>query len=338
MVLHIILPPLILAFAFVYATNAYLQKIALKKSAFIRAKSTLSIAWKIQFMLRPVMVFSFLYYASNNYHYSSSVLLSLAFVPFVFNWGIEPWEIPKDVYFRTFFYLHYFAIIFQLLWFQLENQEKHLLHVSSASSPTSTMVANGNVILSKSIAISLLYAHIWLLYPIRYLDHLKYINKQNWFWWYVCFGFILNLYYWNAVMSKIDHPTFFSWDTLPLYLHYVTRWSLHIRMEQLINSGLQNIFIPSPHFSSIAANEENYLHVPINRSDFIDVLDNDSNITANNNNNNNNKIKDHFEERKQKHELIGLIVAYIFSYCIQYYINAVMFIITFIILQFYFEW
>ena len=108
MVLQIILPPLILAFAFVYTTNVHIQKITLKKAAVIRTKSTLSIAWKIQFMLRPVIVFSFLYYASNNYHYSSSVLLNVAFVPFVFNFGIEPWEIPKDGYFRTFFYLHYF--------------------------------------------------------------------------------------------------------------------------------------------------------------------------------------------------------------------------------------
>ena len=103
MVLQIILPPLILAFAFVYTTNVHIQKITLKKAAVIRTKSTLSIAWKIQFMLRPVIVFSFLYYASNNYHYSSSVLLNVAFVPFVFNFGIEPWEIPKDGYFRTFF-------------------------------------------------------------------------------------------------------------------------------------------------------------------------------------------------------------------------------------------
>ena len=48
--------------------------------------------------------------------------------------------------------------------------------------------------------------------------------------------------------------------------------------------------------------------------------------------------EDTFEENKQKYEAIGLICSYICIYCSKYYINVVVFVISYGILQFYIEW
>ena len=120
MILNIV-PPVLLSIAFIY--NSANNNIKKTRTNNVYLISIRNYFWKMQFMLHPVIVFVFLFYASIRSTYSSSVFLSLTFVPFLFNWGVEPWDIPKDVYFQCFFYIHHLSPLIQMLFLQIENQK-----------------------------------------------------------------------------------------------------------------------------------------------------------------------------------------------------------------------
>ena len=339
MILNII-PPVLLSIAFIYnSANNNIKKTRTNNVYLISIRN--SYFWKMQFMLHPVIVFVFLFYASIRSTYSSSVFLSLTFVPFLFNWGVEPWDIPKDVYFQCFFYIHHLSPLIQMLFLQIENQKiinnsPSLIIELSSSSTSSTISTIHN------LAIPLIYAHIWLLHTIGYLDRLKYIDKQNWFWQYIIQGFVLNLFYWYVYMRNVKFPSFLSWSNFPIICQYIGRWGLYISIQQLSKkydlSSQQRL-----------VNGIGYHDDIINRTN--DNQYSNDGMTSNDNNNNISSIKkkkketkdsksheDTFEENKQKYEAIGLICSYLCIYCLKYYINVVVFVISYGILQFYIEW
>jgi hypothetical protein len=213
------------------------------KESKIRSIITKHFLWKLQFFFHPIIVY---YFILNN-----NVLNSLIFIPFLFNFGVEPWDLPNDLIFNIFFYCHHIAPLLLCIY-------NILLQIE--------------INYSNLIAQAILFSHAWLLHSIGNLDHLKVINKQKWFWQYMFIGFILKCYWWHSFYNK----DIISYDKAPIFIQYIGRWGLYIRIMKLIK------------------NKE---------------------IENNINNIKNNVVNiDKFENSKQRIELISFILSYIFVY------------------------
>ena len=73
----------------------------------LRKRITKNVLWKTQFVLHPVIVFVLLDRASQ----TQSTIYASLIVPFAFNFAVEPFDIPTDPIFLSFFYLHHYAIV-----------------------------------------------------------------------------------------------------------------------------------------------------------------------------------------------------------------------------------
>ncbi|GAB5354375.1 hypothetical protein AAMO2058_000113400 [Amorphochlora amoebiformis] len=111
----------------------------------LRSKITKSWMWKTQFFCHPVIIFIFL----SKFH--GSYIATVLLVPFVLNFGVEPWKLPNDLMFYGFFYLHHIAPI-------------TLMHITIPH--------------HQKLSQALLFGHAWCLHPIGSLVHWGYVNKE----------------------------------------------------------------------------------------------------------------------------------------------------------------
>ena len=115
-------------------------------------------------------------------------LWALALAPFVFSFGVEPWDLPEDLVFWTYFYMHHVAPL--------------LACVEAATS-------GGDGALARA----LLFGHVWLLHPVGRLS-----MKQSLFWPYMVEGFAVLAYF-----GHLAAPVAF----LPVVVQFVGRWGLY---------------------------------------------------------------------------------------------------------------
>merc|ERR1712023_474469 len=67
----------------------------------LRARVTANVLWKIQFFFHPFIIGAFVLRRWK--------LPIIFLTPFVFNFGVEPWDLPRELLFYTCFYAHHFA-------------------------------------------------------------------------------------------------------------------------------------------------------------------------------------------------------------------------------------
>ena len=139
-----------------------------------------------QFWLHPVIVAGFVYVSGR----TENPLWALALAPFVFSFGVEPWDLPEDLVFWTYFYMHHVAPL--------------LAAVEAATS---------NVDAAGALARALLFGHVWLLHPVGRLS-----MKQSLFWPYMVEGFAVLAYF-----GHVAAPVAF----LPVAVQFVGRWGLY---------------------------------------------------------------------------------------------------------------
>ena len=147
-----------------------------------------------QFWLHPVIVAGFVYASA----VTQNLLWALALAPFVFSFGVEPWDLPEDLVFWTYFYMHHVAPL--------------LACVEAATS---------NVDAAGALARALLFGHVWLLHPVGRLSF-----KQSLFWPYMVEGFAVLAYF-----GLVAAPVAF----LPVAVQFVGRWGLYLFVTKKFN-------------------------------------------------------------------------------------------------------
>lgn len=165
----------------------------------IRKTITKNPLWKAQMALHPVLVFLILDRAVD-----SPLFYGTLMVPFAFNFGVEPFDIPTDPVFLIFFYLHHYAVVLAAI--------------------VTGMAAN-NVEEEFVRAQALLLGHAWTLHTIGFASHKKWMDKQQSFWPYMMLGFLLKIYWWKELNIPI-----FSVLRVPAYAQFIGRWGLYLRL------------------------------------------------------------------------------------------------------------
>ena len=194
---------IVTAFSFGFVLFAH----SLKRRPARRKQITGLKLWKAQFFFHPLIVGFLVFFAQ-----SQSAWFAIMLVPFVFNFGVEPWDLPSDAIFYVFFYAHHVGPLLACLWPGGDSQD----HTFAAT--------NG-----------LMFGHLWLLHTIGNLDHLQVISKQSLFWPYMLQGFVLNACWCHAAMQAAQgHGAALLQQFLPLLVQYAGRWGLYIYIRRLM--------------------------------------------------------------------------------------------------------
>ena len=143
--LRVLLWPTVLTVLFVVFSKHVAKYPALRK------RITKNPLWKTQLALHPLIVFILLDQAAQ----SRSVLFAVLLVPFAFNFGVEPFDIPADPIFLGFFYLHHYAVIWAAGVLLALNQVNEF-----------------------GRAQALLMGHAWTLHTIGFASHKGSTNKN----------------------------------------------------------------------------------------------------------------------------------------------------------------
>jgi len=176
-----------------------------------RSRVTGNSLWKMQFFCHPLIVGAWLLYPQ--------WLPPLLLVPFVFNWGVEPWDLPRDAPFFACFYAHHLAPLLASMV------------LAASASDEGALASRG-----WRTAQALLFAHCWLLHTLGDLHHRALVDKQRWFWPYTGLGFALHCRWWSAVAAAVaasSTPAPLWLMAGPVLLQYAGRWGLYARLLAL---------------------------------------------------------------------------------------------------------
>ena len=202
-----------------------ISKFVVGKNPALRKKITQNVLWKTQFALHPLLIFLVLDRASQQPTTTSSIYYSILIIPFAFNFGVEPYDIPKDPLFLICFYLHHYALILASTTFTFHPN----------TTPINDIIDDEDSILQEQQqqqlfgrSQALLLGHAWMIHSISYAAHNKWIDKQRGFWAYMAMGFVFMTYYWWCSPSHIVAVA--SILRLPLYTQYLGRWGLYLRL------------------------------------------------------------------------------------------------------------
>lgn len=175
-----------------------------RRRPLIRKKVTSSRPWKFQFSLHPVIIGGLVYHSCR----SRNPLWMIVLSPFVFNFGIEPWDQPQSLVFNACFYGHHVAPLLACLDFAGEG-----------------LSVEAGKLERFAIAQGLVFAHVWLLHTVGSLEWSGFAIKQRIFWPYVIQGFVLNAFWFHSCLLLGSSPSLFA---LPLLLQYCGRWGLYL--------------------------------------------------------------------------------------------------------------
>jgi hypothetical protein len=204
----VLLPPLLCGGLFVLLAHA-----AMNRNAALRARVTGNPLWKAQFFLHPLIVSGCIWLAARDGTSSNTGEISwwapIVLAPFVFNFGVEPWDLPRDLVFYTLFYAHHLGALLACAVAVVE--------ISRGGAPT-----------------ALLFGHCWLLHTIGNLDHWMVIDKQRWFWPYMVQGFVVKCVWCRSLPSTAAVAC--------VAVQYVGRWGLHIRLQALVDGATVDTF------------------------------------------------------------------------------------------------
>lgn len=205
----------------------------------LRRRVTSLLWWKAQFSLHPVLIGLGVFYIGGSRWYSdngsqTALLRMLALSPFVFNWGVEPYDMPDDKIFRMLFYLHHIA-------------------------PLCTVVVTGDGHdptrgddISFAAAQALVFGHLWCLHTFFTLERYEILSKQSLFLPYHVQGMVVFFVYWVALFRLVGDATtatdgvddtFFFWTSMtlklsmPLLLQLLGRWGLYLRLLRVDPDG-----------------------------------------------------------------------------------------------------
>ena len=174
----------------------------------LRKRITSNPLWKVQFALHPVVVGGMVCISQ----LTSNPWWALALCPFVFNFGVEPWDLPESFIFFGCFYAHHVAPLLACL-LQQAGSSPH----AGAEDASSFALAQG-----------LVFGHVWLLHTIGTLEKWRIIDKQRWFWPYMVEGALLKLLWFGSV-SRLQLATL-----LPLFVQFAGRWGLYAYLMRLM--------------------------------------------------------------------------------------------------------
>lgn len=204
-----VLLPFVCAVLFILLTHT---KFKVDRAA--RSQVTGNPLWKAQFFGGPFLIFCILWSAARSTPSETPwVFLPLILTPFVFNFGVEPWDLPVDTLFYLCFYSHHIAPVVACIGLQQAQQHDN-------------------------ISTALLFAHCWLLHPISSLQHWGLLNKQRIFWFYMLQGFIIKCFWWNKNYKNISTGiTSALVVSLGVFMQYLGRWGLYLRLNSLVSDG-----------------------------------------------------------------------------------------------------
>jgi len=135
----------------------------------------------------------------------------LAGLPFIFNFGAEPFDmlkIPPTIFtiFQSLGYIHHTGPLLACLRsFSIHND-------------TNFAIANG-----------LLYAHAWSLHTLGSIDYHKVLSKQKLFWPYMLHALMVTAYWRSSIKQSLEEVTALAVIRLlvgPLF-QYGGRWGLY---------------------------------------------------------------------------------------------------------------
>eukprot|EP00040_Diaphanoeca_grandis_P002099 m.20530 g.20530 ORF g.20530 m.20530 type:complete len:234 (-) comp12977_c0_seq1:159-860(-) len=175
----------------------------------IRKSITQRKLWKLQLFCHPFIIFSFLYFGRG------SLLASVCVVPFVFNFAVEPFDLPKDSIVRICYYLHHIApVLCTLLYLDINNY-------------------NGGDTQRRVFGQAMMFAHAWALHTVSSIDHFGWMNKQTMFWPYMLIGFCVACFWWSNLLN--NGPTrVVAIEAIPVGVQYVCRWGLYLRLKTIL--------------------------------------------------------------------------------------------------------
>lgn len=153
--------------------------------------------WKVQFLFHPVIVGGCVYFAN-----STLPVCGLLVAPFVFNWGVEPYNLADDPLLLFLFTVH------------------HLAPVAAC-----VAIESFSATASSNIAVALVFAHAWLTHSVNFLDHKGVITRDKWIWRYLALDFVLKCMWW---MNPGSAPQLLM---CAVAVQYGSRWSLLTRIR-----------------------------------------------------------------------------------------------------------
>ena len=183
-----------------------------------RKRVTRNPFWKLQFFCHPLVVFLLLVLGRG------SLKASLCLVPFVFNFAVEPWDLPGDVLFRACFFLHHVAPVLCAVGYL----------IAGSNNASRDSVISGDVA-RRMLGQGMLFAHAWALHTIGNLDHLQWVDKQRVFWPYMAQGFLIKWVWWAGLLNNGGSPAL---EALPILVQYAGRWGLYLRLQHLLGTSL----------------------------------------------------------------------------------------------------
>jgi hypothetical protein len=196
-----------------------------------RTRVTRFILWKAQFHLHPLLILVWLWPFRDVVSGGSAPrgLPAWLLVPTVFNWGVEPWNLPRgDIVFMALFYMHHAAPV--------------VASVVLNAGVLDSRLGSGNEPALFSAVLrwqAVLFAHAWALHPIGALDAKGIIDKQRLFWPYMAQGLLVKGLWWRSVLGAVplssSVPSMLVVLCGPILLQYVGRLGLYWRLCALQN-------------------------------------------------------------------------------------------------------
>jgi len=170
--------------------------------------------WRIQNLVHPLFI-GLSIYLSNS---TGNELYGLIGIPFVFNWGAEPFaaeDYCEGTWLVSSIYLHHFGPILACLNpFVIEGCPKFAL------------------------ANALVFGHIWSQHTLDALGKRNVIDQKRFFWPFVLLEFVTQAYWFRTVVQELGDQdlalTTCCLLLVPMVCQYAGRWTLYQTVRKIM--------------------------------------------------------------------------------------------------------